>query len=87
MFEAVLRAQAGRPSGAAATAAAKKLERNKARLSAAASTMQLARSARREQDAGLPLTAAQRKLARNKTAGGGMRASLGAQGMAGPLHS
>lgn len=83
MFEAVLQRQAARPAGAAANAAAKKLERNKARMSAAASTMQLERQARRDRDGtGAPLSAAQRKLARNKALGGGMgagmRASLGA---------
>lgn len=88
MFEAVVQMQGS--ASPASSAAAKKLERNKQRLSAAASAAELSRGAREEQAQGVPMTAAQRKLARAKaTSGGGlgagMRASLGAQGCRGLL--
>lgn len=78
MFEAVVNAGAAAPPpGTAASAAARKLEKNKQRVSAAGSPADLMRGARAAYDKGVPMTAAQRKLARNKTQNGGMRASLG----------
>lgn len=80
MLEAVVGAVAS-GAGPSAGAAGRKLQRNKARVSAAATPAQLARGARADKDRGVPLTAAQRKLARNKGGGAGlggsMRASLG----------
>lgn len=77
MFEAVVNAGAsGRAPGAQASAAARKLERNKQRVLSTPSPTQMLDSMRRELGAGVQLTAAQRKLARSKGAGGGMRASL-----------
>lgn len=85
MFEAVVAAEARKAgAGGAASASAKKLQRNKNTLSAAASAEQLRQGARSQYEKGVPMTASQRRLARNKqNAGGlgaGMRASLGGQG-------
>lgn len=79
MFEAVVNAGGPTARGPAATAAAKKLDRNKQRLSAAASAAELRAGAQKAASRGVPMTAAQRKLAKNKSLGGGMRASLGAR--------
>lgn len=78
MFEAVVNAgrTGGSRAGAPASAAAKKLERNKNRVLSTPSPAQMLDSMRRELGSGVQLTAAQRKLARGK-GGGGMRASLG----------
>ncbi|KAL4458845.1 hypothetical protein ABPG75_013710 [Micractinium tetrahymenae] len=76
MFEAVVRAESSRSGGASSSAAAKKLQRNKNVLSAAASAEQLRQGARSQYERGVPMTASQRRLARNKQNAGGLEALM-----------
>ncbi|KAL4435939.1 hypothetical protein ABPG77_000701 [Micractinium sp. CCAP 211/92] len=76
MFEAVVRAEASHGSGAGASAAAKKLQRNKNILSAAASAEQLRQGARSQYERPIAMTASQRRLAKNKRNAGGLGAGM-----------
>ena len=70
MFEAVVASEATRPTGN--SAAARKLQRNKNIQSSAATPDQLLSSSKADYRRGVPMTAAQKRLVKNKLNAGGL---------------
>jgi hypothetical protein len=70
MFEAVVASEATRPAGN--SAAARKLQRNKNIVSSAATADQLRSSSKADYTRGVPMTAAQKRLVKNKLNAGGL---------------
>jgi hypothetical protein len=82
MFEAVVASEATRSAGN--SAAARKLQRNKNVVSSAATADQLRSSSKADYTRGVPMTAAQKRLVKNKLNAGGLSVMQQAAALAGP---